>query len=150
MGSENKSMTPENEISEKTREQLVNVRTVLLRLHKTLLDFEREAYERGQRRISNSYEFLQLVMSDPWFAWLRQLSELIVEMDELLAAREPASESTALALMEQARILLTPAESGSEFQRKYFAAMQQAPEVVLAHSQFAKVLGPARLSKEIH
>ena len=143
-------MTPENEITEKTRQQFVNVRTVLLRLHKTLLEFERQAYERGHGRINNSYEFLQLVMSDPWFAWLRQLSELIVEMDELLAAREAPSESTAVALMEQSRILLTPAESGSEFQRKYFTATQQSPEVVVAHSEFAKVLGPARLSKEIH
>jgi hypothetical protein len=143
-------MTSENEITEKTRSQLVNARQVLLRLHKTLLEFEREAYERGQGRISNSYAFLQLVMSDPWFAWLRQLSELIVEMDELLAAREPASETTALALMEQSRVLLTPTESGSEFQRKYFTAMQQSPEVVVAHAEFAKVLGPARLSKEIH
>ena len=143
-------MISENEITAETREQLTRVRTVLLRLHKTLLDFERANYERQQGRISNSYEFLQLVMSDPWFAWLRQLSELIVEMDELLAAREAPSESTALALMEQSRILLTPAESGSEFQRKYFAAMQQAPDVVVAHSEFAKVLGPARLSKEIH
>ncbi|MDQ2921215.1 MAG: hypothetical protein M3R52_06365 [Acidobacteriota bacterium] len=143
-------MASENEITEKTRQQLVNVRQVLLPLHKTLLDFERHAYEREHGRISNSYEFLQLVMSDPWFAWLRQLSELIVEMDELLAAREAPSESTALALMEQSRILLTPAESGSEFQRKYFTAMQQSPEVVVAHSEFAKVLGPSRLSKDIH
>lgn len=143
-------MTSEHEITEKTRQQLVSVRQVLLRLHKTLLEFERKAYERVEGRISNSYQFLQLVMSDPWFAWLRQLSELIVEMDELLAAREPASESTALALMEQSRMLLTPAESGSEFQRKYFLAMQQSAEVVVAHSEFAEVLGPARLSKEIH
>ena len=138
-------MTSEKEISEKTRQQLTNVRTVLLRLHKTLLDFERDGYE-----ISNSYEFLQLVMSDPWFAWLRQLSELIVEIDELLAAKEAPMESTALALIRQASILLTPSESGSEFQKKYFAAMQQSPEVVLVHSEFASVLGPARLSKEIH
>ena len=143
-------MTSENELTEKTRQQLTNIRQVLLRLHKTLLEFERQAYERVHDRISNSYQFLQLVMSDPWFAWLRQLSELIVEMDELLAAREAPSESTALALMEQSRMLLTPTESGSEFQRKYFTAMQQSPEVVVAHSEFAKVLGPARLSKEIH
>ena len=143
-------MTSENELTEKTRQQLTSVRQVLLRLHKTLLEFERQGYERAHGRISNSYQFLQLVMSDPWFAWLRQLSELIVEMDELLAIREAASESTALALMEQSRILLTPAESGSEFQRKYFTAMQQSPEVVVAHSEFARVLGPARLSKEIH
>jgi len=143
-------MNPENEITEKTRQQLVNVRTVLLRLHKTLLDFEREAYERARGKIGNSYEYLNLVMNDPWFAWLRQLSELIVEMDELLAAKETPNENTAVALIRQAGILLTPAESGSEFQRKYSAAMQQSPEVVLAYSEFANVLGPARLSKEIH
>jgi hypothetical protein len=143
-------MTPQNEITEKTRRQLVSVRTVLLGLHKTLLNFERDAYERQEGKIDNSYQFLQLVMGDPWFAWLRQLSELIVEMDELLAAREAPNESTALALMEQARILLTPAESGSEFERKYFLALQQSPEVVMAHAEFAKVLGPARLTKEVH
>lgn len=143
-------MTPENEMTEKTRQQLTNVRVALLRLHKTLLDFERENFEREQGKIGNSYEFLQLVMSDPWFAWLRQLSELIVEMDELLAVKETPGEETALALIRQASILLTPSESGSDFQRKYFAAMQQSPDVVLAHSEFAQVLGPARLSKEVH
>ncbi|MDQ2936211.1 MAG: hypothetical protein M3R67_01740 [Acidobacteriota bacterium] len=143
-------MTSENPVSEKTREQLRNVRTVLLRLHKTLLDFEREAYERKHGKIGNSYEFLNLAMQNPWFAWLRHLSELIVEMDEFLDAREPGSESTAIALIEQSRILLTPTESGNEFQRKYFASVQQSPEVVLAHSEFARLLGPARLSKEVH
>jgi len=143
-------MTQANELTQETRAQLANVRTVLLRLHKTLLEFEREAYERAHAKIASSYEFLNLVMNDPWFAWLRQLSELIVEIDELLAAKEPPQESTGAALIQQARILVTPAESGSEFQRKYFAAMQQSPEVVLAHSEFANLLGPSRLSKEIH
>ncbi|HKB68781.1 MAG TPA: hypothetical protein VKC61_23265 [Pyrinomonadaceae bacterium] len=143
-------MTSDTELTEKTRQQLTQVRTVLLRLHKTLLDFERDAYERAHDKISNSYAFLQLVMNDPWFAWLRQLSELIVEMDELLAAKETPKDATAVALIQQASILLTPSETGSEFQKKYFAAMQQAPEVVLAHSAFAALLGPARLSKEIH
>jgi hypothetical protein len=143
-------MISNNEITAETREQLTKVRTVLLRLHKTLLDFEREGYERSHGKIGNSYELLNLVMQNPWFAWLRQLSELIVEMDELLAARESPNEETGVALIQQARILLTPAESGSEFQKKYFAAMQQSPEVVVAHSEFAGALGPARLSKEIH
>lgn len=143
-------MTSENELTEKTREQLRSVRGVLLRLHKTLLDFEREVYERERGQISNSYEFLNLAMSDPWFAWLRRLSELIVEIDELLADRESPNETTGAALIRQTRMLLTPTESGDEFQRKYFEAMQQSPEVVLAHAEFAKVLGPARLSKEIH
>ena len=143
-------MTAEEELTIATREQLTKVRIVLLRLHKTLLDFERHGYERERGKIDNSYAYLQLVMSDPWFAWLRQLSELIVEMDELLAAKEAPMESTAQALIKQGSILLTPSESGSEFQKKYLVAMQQSPEVVLAHSEFANVLGPARLAKEIH
>jgi len=143
-------MTTEGDLTQKTREQLTRVRTSLLRLHKTLLEFERAGYERERGTIANSYAFLQLVMSDPWFAWLRQLSELIVEMDELLAAKEPPRDATALALVQQANLMLTPSDSGTEFQRKYFAAMQQSPEVVLAHSEFANLLGPARLAKEVH
>lgn len=143
-------MTSESELTEKTRQQLRSSRTVLLRLHKTLLDFERQAYERERGKIGNSYEFLQLVMSDSWFAWLRQLSELIVEMDELLAAKETPNENTGIALVEQTRLLLTPVEWCSEFQKKYFAAMQQSPEVVLAHAEVAKVIGPGRLLKESH
>jgi hypothetical protein len=143
-------MSSTNEITAESRAQLSKVRTALLRLHKTLLDFEREGYERAHGKIGSPYEFLNLVMQNLWFAWLRQLSELIVEMDELLAAKETPNEDTAVALIQQARMLLTPAESGSEFQKKYFTAMQQSPEVVLAHAEFATVLGPARLSKEIH
>ena len=139
-----------NEITPETRDQLTRVRSVLLSLHKKLLDFERDGYERVRGKIENSYQFLQLVMSDPWFAWLRQLSELIVEIDELLAAKEVQNESTGAALLKQAQLLLTPNESGGEFQKKYFVAMQASPDVVVAHAEFTKVLGPARLSKEIH
>jgi hypothetical protein len=143
-------MSEEQALTNETREKLSQVRNVMLRLHKTLLDFERDGYERMRGQIENSYQFLQLVMSDPWFGWLRQLSELIVEIDELLAAKEGQTESTGGALIEQTRLLLTPNETGGEFQKKYFVAMQASPEVVVAHSEFANILGPARLSKEIH
>ncbi|MEP6742926.1 MAG: hypothetical protein ABJB61_10550 [bacterium] len=143
-------MTPEDQISETTKQKLTEIRPVLLRLHKSLLDFEREGYERKHGRIGNSYEFLSLVMHNPWFAWLRHLSELIVQIDEALDTRESTSESTAAALIEEARLLLVPSEAGGEFQQKYFASVQQSRAVVLAHAEFAKLLGPARLSKEIH
>ncbi|HKP45059.1 MAG TPA: hypothetical protein VJT50_00540 [Pyrinomonadaceae bacterium] len=129
---------------------MTEVRQALLRLHKSLLDFERDGYERQHGRINNSYEFLNLVMNDPWFAWLRRLSELIVQIDEALDAREPVTEVTASALIEEARLLLVPNEAGSEFQQKYFTSVQQSPEVVMAHAEFAKVLGPGRLSKDVH
>ncbi|HBB87572.1 MAG TPA: hypothetical protein DC047_08155 [Blastocatellia bacterium] len=143
-------MTSDEPISAGTKQKLTDIRHILLRLHKSLLDFERVGYERVHGKIENSYEFLSLVMHNPWFAWLRHLSELIVQIDEALDAREPTSESTAAALIEEARLLLVPTEAGGEFQQKYFVSVQQSPEVVLAHAEFAKLLGPARLSKEIH
>jgi len=143
-------VVPEDQISADTKQKLTEIRPVLLRLHKSLLDYEREGYEREHGRIENSYQFLNLVMHNPWFAWLRHLSELIVQIDESLDMREPSKESTAAALIEEARLLLVPNETGSEFQQKYFASVQQSPEVVLAHAEFAKLLGPGRLSREVH
>ena len=134
----------ENErASDTTRDNLKVLRQGLLRLHKALLDLERRDYERARGRIGNSYEFLQLVLKDPWFDWLHRLSELIVQIDETLDSHSetPATEADAKALIERAKALLVPAETGSEFQKNYFLALQQSPDVVLLHSEVMKLLG---------
>ena len=133
-------MPSDDEIHESTLQRLNQLRKPLLHLHKTLLDLEREAYERAHGRVDNSYAVLQLVLHDPWFAWLRSLSELMVEIDQMLDAKEPVAESDAIAVVNHARVLLTPSETGSGFQKKYFSALQQSPEVVLAHSEVVKHL----------
>ena len=130
--------------SDTTRESLKALRHGLLRLHKLLLDLERRDYERARGPINNSYEFLQLVLKDPWFDWLHRLSELIVQIDETLDTHDsdaPATEADATALLERAKTLLSPAESGTEFQKNYFLALQQSPDVVLLHSEIVKLLG---------
>lgn len=130
-------------LSDTTRDGLKQLRQGLLRLHKTLLDLERRDYERARGRISNSYEFLQLVLKDPWFDWLHRLSELIVQIDETLDpnSETPASEADAAALIERAKTLLAPAETGTQFQKNYFLALQQSPDVVLLHSEVIRLLG---------
>ena len=130
--------------SDLTRNALKELRHALLRLHKLLLDLERRDFERARGRISNSYEFLQLVLKDPWFAWLHRLSELIVQIDESLDTRDqevPMTEQDAKALIERAKTLLAPSESGTQFQKNYFLALQQSPDVVLLHSEVMRMLG---------
>jgi hypothetical protein len=130
--------------SDLTRQGLKDLRHGLLRLHKLLLDLERRDFERARGRIGNSYEFLQLVLKDPWFDWLHRLSELIVQIDEALDTREPEtvlSEEDAAALIERSRTLLAPSENGSEFQKNYFLALQRSPDVVLLHSEVMRLLG---------
>ena len=128
-------------ISAATRERLRRVRRALLLLHKTLLDFEREGVERVRGRIESSGEFLQLVLHDEWFAWLRPLSALVVQIDELLDAEE-ATEREADALIAQAREMLKPEEgSAGGLGEKYRAALQRSPGVVLAHAEASEILG---------
>ena len=114
------------------------LRLGLLRLHKALLDSERAAYERAHGQV-NAGKLLQLAISHEQFAWLRPVSELIVRIDEMLDA-EDATEEDAGALVSQARALLKPSEAGGEFERRYYAAIQREPEVVLAHRDVMRTL----------
>jgi hypothetical protein len=75
------------------------------------------------------------VISDPWFAWLHPVSELVVQIDVLMEARQPAPPGTADALLRQARELLNPDESAEGFPGKYHRALQESSTVVLAHSE---------------
>jgi hypothetical protein len=121
-------------------QRLTDLRNSLLRLHKTLLDSERAIYEREVARIKSSNELLHLVMYDPWFAWLHELSELVVLIDETLDAHEPPNGFDAERLILQARELLTPNEMGRGFERRYFEALQRDPDVVLAHASTRKLV----------
>jgi hypothetical protein len=120
------------------RKRLDDARRALLRVHKSLLDYERAAYERSLGRIRNSGEFLQLVIHDAWFAWLRPLSEVIVRIDELLESDEPSAPAEAQAVLQQLRAMLQADEQGGDFQRHYHAALQDSPDVVLAHRDWKK------------
>jgi hypothetical protein len=122
------------------------LRLSLLRLHKTLLDSERAVYEQVYGRVSSG-ELLQLVIQHEQFAWLRSISELIVRMDEMLDADEPVTTDDGESLFAQARALLKPSESGTEFGQKYYVALQRDPDAVLAHREATLILsagtGPA-------
>ncbi len=126
-------------VHDPARERLVALRNGLLKLHKALLDSERGVYEHDIARIHSPSQFLQLLLEDPHFAWLRELSQMIVLIDETLAADEPATEMDADRLVTQSRQLLIPAEEGSGFGKYYFEAMQRDPNVVMAHSDMLKV-----------
>jgi hypothetical protein len=134
-------MTPLGPYTDLTRQRLVDLRHGLLRLHKTLLDSERKTYERNHgRRIASPGEFFQLVVGDAWFDWLHSVSELVVRIDEMLDADEPATAVDATRVIDQARLLLRPSEEGAGFGKRYYDALQRDPDVVLAHAAVKKLL----------
>jgi len=124
----------------------MELRQALLNLHKALIDSERVGYERTIGAVQSPNHFLQVLTSDPWFAWLHPLSQLIVAMDEALDGKEPLTVAWVDALVRQADRLIAPLESGEGFGRHYFEALQRDPDVVLAHAEVAKLRGPRKAS----
>jgi hypothetical protein len=126
-----------------TRAKLDDLRTTLLALHKALLDDAKTAYELDRGRIASSGALLQLVIHDPWFAWLHQVSEVVVRIDEIATGNEAATEADARALFERVDRMLLPSETGDTFARRYYEAIQRQPAVVLAHGDVKRLLrGP--------
>jgi hypothetical protein len=129
------------QISVENRRKLRAVRGDLLRLHKILLDSERASYEGIHGRVASSGEMLRLVLDDEWFAWLRVLSQLVVQIDEKFAdKKEPMTESDAGALLSQSRLLLRSPETDESFGKKYQAVIVRDSEVFLAHTALLKLL----------
>jgi hypothetical protein len=120
------------------RALLVELRRLLLELHKTLIDWQRADYERVHGRLQTT-QLLNVLFNDPAFAWLRSMSGLIVRIDETLVAKTPEGETGTGPLVAGARELVAP-EAGSPYAQRYHAAMQELPEVVLAHRDLVQLL----------
>lgn len=121
-------------------QRLTDVRNALLSLHKTLLDSEREIYERDIARIATATDFLKLVLYDPWFNWLRELSQLVVMIDEAIDAKEPPDDPMADRFIAQSLELLVPNEESQGFRKHYFDAIQRDPDVVIAHAKTRRAI----------
>ena len=124
-----------------TAARLRVVRDRLLKLHKTLLDWERQQYEKAYGQVRSSGDMLQLVLGHEQFAWLRPYSGLIVRIDEWLVSDQP-SRQDAEAFWQEADRLTTPGASGEDAPRaRYRAAIDNSPDSAMAHTAVRDALG---------
>ncbi len=124
------------------RDQLKQLRDAVLVLHKAILDSERTAYELVHGPVASPGAFLQLLISDNWFAWLKPITTLIVQIDETLAAKNPsASDHDLEQLIGDTRALLSPSRDVTDFWGRYAVAVQRDPGVALLHEEVKKHFG---------
>jgi len=127
------SLTPED------RSRLQTAQKALLHAHKAILEEERRRYELAHGRVQSAMAFLQLLLNDPWFAWIRPMSGLAAQMDEALFAKPGEFTIPVATLLEESRFLLTPREDGDELPRRYFEMIQGSPAVATAHAEALKL-----------
>jgi hypothetical protein len=96
-------------------------------------------YEQEHGRVTNT-EFFRLVLEDQRFAWLRPISQFIVQIDEALDAKEPITMEQASELLAQTKQLLRPAVTGSSLEQKYDQAIQRDPDIAFMHAEMMNML----------
>jgi len=127
--------------TDQTRQKLKEVRETLLALHKALLDSERTAYEVVHGAIASPAAFLQLLINDNRFAWLRPITTLLVQIDESLAAKNPPATDRDLAqLIEDTRALLSPSRDVDGFWKRYSGAINRDPGVAVLQERMEQQL----------
>src|SRR5579871_1047178 len=121
-------------------DRLAAVRSPLLDVHRRLLEAERADMERFQGPLSSA-EFLQIATGGIRLNWLQPLSELIVELDEALAADPEDSDAPDPgAIVDRARALVAPPDESTPFGRRYLGLLQRDPGVVMAHAALVRAL----------
>jgi hypothetical protein len=121
-------------------ELLKSSRSLLLKLHKAMVDLEREMYE-GIHGKQSAGQFLNLLLEDDDLAWLRKFSMLIVEIDEMFDLKEGATDEMIDANLVKVRELVAMTETDDYFKAKYQFSLQRDPNAAGLHSQLRTLLG---------
>lgn len=118
---------------------LKSARNLLLKLHKSMVDLEREMYE-GIHGKQTAAEFLNLLLEDDDFSWLRKFSMLIVEIDEMFDLKDGITAEMVDANLLKVRELVAMAETDDYFNAKYQFSLQRDPNAAGLHSQLRELL----------
>jgi hypothetical protein len=128
------------------RDQLLVLVKTLEELHRLLIELARRDYETTHGSVG-AVQLLQLLVGDPFFAWMRPLSSLIASVSELIDERqegvsrhEVVSIVTALDELFTMPPGLEVVPPGRHFASRYLALLQESPEVAIAHARVRQTL----------
>ena len=118
----------------------------LRELHQALVERARGDYLR-ENLITGDIgpgELLRLLTTDPFFDWLRSLSELMVDIDLIGEhAERAAQDDTAAAVRGAVEFFVIPpasAEAPHPFAQRYWPYVQDSPHVAMAHAAVKRAL----------
>jgi hypothetical protein len=122
--------TPDSPERAELRAALRDVSKALIPLHRHLIDAAKSDYAFAYDTAATPSQLIELLQNDPFFAWLKPLTALIVDIDEM--ARRDFEESSVLAIPKRIEEMFTV--------EQYVAILQRDVEVAGAHAVVRKAL----------
>lgn len=119
---------------------LTQLHRAVLHLHKALVDSEKRDWEQNRGPVGGPTQFLNMLLNEPAFAWMRPFSGLIVAIDEYQDSKEPKSVEEARQLFGVARNVVRPPDFVDS---RYRDVLQRDSSIVLLHARVIQVLNEA-------
>jgi len=122
--------TPDSSERAAQRQALRDVSKALLPLHRALIEAAREDYAFAVAPVKPS-QLLQLLTDDPFFVWLKPVTALIVNIDEM--ARTDFEASDILAIADRVDALFGAKAEGA-FSTQYIPMLQREVDITIGHA----------------
>jgi hypothetical protein len=120
-------------------ETLKTGRDLLLKLHKVLVDFERDGYVAFNGPVTPG-QFLTQLLENPDLSWLRKFSTLIVDVDEMFAQKDGFAEDEVNVHLAAMRNLILMESNDGNFKARYEIALQGDLEAAAFHGEIKRLL----------
>ena len=133
--------TPDSPERAALRGALRDVSKALLPLHRALIDAAADDYAFGVAPVKPS-QLLQLLKEDAFFAWLKPLTSLIVDIDEMARIDFEPSDIAAIAGRVSA---LFGGKTEEAFAAHYIPMLQRSVDVAAGHAALRKAAGRLKL-----
>jgi hypothetical protein len=131
--------TPDSPERAVQRAALRDVSVALLPLHRYLIDEARADYAFAyESQITNPVHLLQMLKDDPFFAWLKPLTAVIVDIDEMVRTDFQASDADAI--YDRLDALVGSSAGESDFATHYREILQRDVNVAMAHAAVRQTL----------
>lgn len=129
--------TPDDPGRAEMRQALRDMSKHLLPLHRALIESARADYAAMVAPVSSPGHLLQLLNDDPFFGWLKPLTALIVDIDEMARVDFTAEGFEAIAARVDKYFGTTP---DAQFAEKYVPLLQRDLDVAIAHAALRQIL----------
>jgi hypothetical protein len=130
--------TPDDPARAETRATLRAMWKHLLPLHRALIDDAGAQYRANGNTVNGPTHLLQLLQEDEFFAWLRPMTTLIVDLDSM--ARTDFTPEDVEAMLARVEAFFG-AEPDAEFSARYVPVLQREFDVTVAHAAIRQAVG---------
>lgn len=123
--------TPDDPARARRREALRELSRVLIPLHRRLIEDARAGYKLAYEADVTPSQMLRLLADDPFFAWLKPVTSLIVDIDEMSRKDFSAEDVAAIGgRIDQ----LFGSQAVKDFAAQYVPILQRDVDVAIGHA----------------